>query len=155
MDTAVKFHEELIDEVSKELGLDYKEVEEIIKLDIAFIKSKAKDPKTTSIYVGKNLGTLYCNLWKLGTEIKDKEKSPVKEYKIWSETIFRPRKNILEEFIKTLPEDKKHNTKYTKKPFIYLLKRKLKKKLDFNVNVTRNPDRLWSKIAEIQNKENE
>jgi nucleoid DNA-binding protein len=147
----LKFHETLVKEVAEKFNMDLKEVEEIIKLDIRFIKEQTEDPNVTGIYVGKNLGTLYANKKKHVTEIRDKTKSKFEIHNNWVTDIFEPRLKIMNDFTKDYDLERRKASRYLKKPFIYLLKEKLKRKFNFSVNVTTNSDKLWTKVAEIQN----
>ncbi len=152
MKSHVVFHEDLMDELEEDFpNYSRKELDELVKIGIQYIVDLTKRPEVTTIKLGNGLGNLHCNFWLLHSEMKDKEKSPVKAHNELARTIYRPRKNIMQDFFDSKTKEVKWSLLYLQKPFILMLKKTFEWKFNYTFGAINYAYKGWIKMAQIQN----
>lgn len=143
---SITYLDDVIDELSEELKMDRREIEELCKLSIEYIKYLLEQKETVSVlipfigtlYFNRSFGRFYYNRLSKG---RNAEKEGTKKD---IETIaYR---------LEKIGDNKRHK----KKPLLYFYNNILKKLGERSVrhgaSVGRNE--LWTRLAEIQNEIN-
>ncbi|MAX51570.1 MAG: hypothetical protein CMH22_06280 [Methylophaga sp.] len=159
-ESEIAFENDIYREIAEEKGWDYKEVEELISMHLQYFREvRVKDPNITAFKLGKNLGSLMCNMYlvnrdKIKFEGWVNGKSEYKQdWKKSSLDVINKRKEKMEAHCR-LAEEQGKVSKYLKKPFIWLLKKPIEKIRGSYIplGVVENRAELFRVLGEFQNK---
>lgn len=139
--------EDILEEVAKETNLPYDELEEMVDINIKYLKELVRDKDTLSVLIPR-VGTLYYSE-RFGEFYKIRAKS--------KEGWLEERYNLLDYRSKLIKEQEEKNEKrshHRRKPLLYKFKNLHRKIFGKPVKrgATLNKEGIWSKFAEIQNK---
>lgn len=144
----VIFYEDIIEELSEETGIPYEEYNEIMKLNLNYIKNIIEDKDTLSVLLPK-VGTLFYSerisymyntfLGEIDEDWKDKKNE-----------MYKHRLKIIED------NEEKYGVKslHKRRPLLYKFKSIYKKVFRKKIKrgATKGRNNLWTEMAELQNK---
>lgn len=149
----ISFMDDILNEMVDETGISYKELHEIVALNIRYIKKLTMDPEVQEITIGTELGRLVTSSMFLSKEIHVKEESEYEHYNEYAKNVLKPRQTNLWEYVRENKELKaKH--RYFKRPFLYNLKHQIKRKTGKEIAAFKNPYLIWEALSDFQNEIN-
>lgn len=147
----ITFFEDIVKEMSEELGIGRQELTELIENNFRYTKELAKDPEVTSIKLGKNLGKMVANSYMMVTQMNNDSKNTASNNRQKHvEKTLRPRLKKINEFLSKM-QYKFEDTIYNRKPFLYMLKDPVQKILKQLVKPYKNKRIIWETLSSHQN----
>lgn len=141
--------DDIIEELSKEKNIPYKEMEEIGRLSLEYTKKLTEDKDTLSILIPE-IGSLYFSE-RLGEFYRNRFRAKNTEAKKKYFDLLQYRSDLIKE------QEEKHNVNksyHRRKPFLYKFKNIYKKLFNGKIvksGATLGYQELWTKFSEIQN----
>lgn len=154
----VTFYDEIVRELAEEEGRPYKEIKEMIDLNIRHVKEEARNPEVQQIKLGLNLGNMITCMKTLGREKHYRKRSKYEADHKYADEFLFPKWDIMHEYIDSLNDKQFIASKFMKRPFVQLLVGDVSKYTGRGRNTLSSftrPYQIWEALSDFQNEKNQ